>query len=114
MNIASDTSIDSVYRSQALKMAEELFYPGIDPVEPFSDMPILLDSIWVTQPLHMAGTEFYKGKLGFREVVSARYTKEVEILAVKQTKIIGPDTLKVWQVFLGNMLQNPIDTKRFD
>ena len=111
-NIANDTAVDSVFRSQALTMSKELLFKGSAPAEPAPGVETDIDSVWLVVPLHMAGEDFYKGRLGFREVVikkstedtisGASFSKEVEILAIKESKISGTDTLKVWQVYLGN------------
>ena len=119
MNISNDSSLDSVFRSQAMVMVQSLFGEGLSPARVSPGRVTYIDSIWLIEPLHLAGDGLYKGELGFREeaviisgedtVTSNAAIKKLEFLATKSKKVIGTDTLIAWQVCLGEiyLLQTP-------
>ncbi len=112
MNMANDTSLDSAFRNQALAMTIELFKKGSGPIESFAGRVIKIDSIRLIEPLHLTGTVLYKGVLGFREGIKSlggdttadvSSWKKVEFLATKSNKLFATDTLRIWQVYLGEI-----------
>ncbi|MBC8315982.1 MAG: hypothetical protein ISR57_03665 [Bacteroidales bacterium] len=115
MNIANDTSLDSAFRNQAKAMTNELFYLRHTPViSRYPTFKLFIDSIHVIQPLQRTGDSEYQGILGFREgvtrvsgqgaITSFISLKKVEILAIKSDKLFGTDTLKIWKVYLGKLV----------
>lgn len=74
---------------------------------------IIIDSIWVGEPLRQTGPKNYRGNLIFsRQVktcspsdtlVSAWVKMKVDISAAKVKKSIGIDTLQVWSILLGDI-----------
>ncbi|MBE0648053.1 MAG: hypothetical protein IH596_09730 [Bacteroidales bacterium] len=112
MNVFNDTSLAYAFRTQARDMTTEIFYLNSWPIEPTPGKVIRIDSVWLTEPLHRTGDEQYKGELGFMDSLIQKSDQDtiptrnsgmnkVEFLVIKQHKIIGTDTLKIWQVFLG-------------
>lgn len=86
---------------------KEGFGAGIDRVE------ISFDSVRVADPLHKSGEYLYAGKLIAYQTVIKNQEKDsiisparstmIDFISRKQLKIIGKDTLAVWETFLGNM-----------
>ena len=70
------------------------------------------DSIWISTGLHMLNDSTFAGQLYFRFPLSIRLSDKQgshipggagEIWALKREKRFGSETLKVWNVFLGNI-----------
>ena len=88
---------------------EKGFGPDILQIE------IIFDSLRGWEPLHKSGEELYTGKLAARQTVimhrhadsmfSTSLPVVVQFISSKRVKIIGQDTLKVWEVSLGDMVQ---------
>ncbi len=73
---------------------------------------VRFDSVMVLKPLQQSGHGQYRGSLaGYRRVAIHTGTDtvqeiqpvEVEVLVNRIEKVFGPDTLDVWEVFLGNL-----------
>jgi hypothetical protein len=95
LDILSDTSAAPAFKEQAGQMARELFISEYS--FPRFARP---DSIWVMEHLHRVSDSLLTGRLGFSPNGS------VGFLALKRNKIFGTDTLKVWNVLLGEIDQN--------
>lgn len=112
MNIINDSSSDSAFRMQALSMTNALFYRNTGPTEFFPGQVMTIDSIWLIEPMHFSEEINYAGIIGFREKIMQKSeqdsitcsysVKKMEIVVVKSTKQFGSDTLRIWQVYLGN------------
>ena len=70
------------------------------------------DSIWISTGLHELNDSTFTGQVGFRFPLSTRLTDNQgshilggagEIWALKREKRFGSETLKVWDVLLGNI-----------
>lgn len=113
MNIANDISLDSAFRTQALAMAKELFSMELPTGRPSPGEVIQVDSIWVAEPLRLSREGIYTGELGFRETSRRKSVQDTSgtiqsfrkagIQALKSKKVFGSDTMKVWQVYLGEI-----------
>ena len=114
-NIANDTSLDSAFRGQAETMSKNLFY--LQQVPMTSRHPtfeIFIDSIHVVQPLQRTVNSGYYGILGFKlevreytlgdTVITGPNSKMIEMVATKTASPFGSDTLKIWKVYLGKMV----------
>jgi hypothetical protein len=74
---------------------------------------VVYDSVTVCEPLSRSNTELYSGKLAAYQAITAYLETDsiilpassisIEIYSSKNLKIIGPDTLDVWEVNLGDM-----------
>ncbi len=74
--------------------------------------PFLLDSISVQEPLRRIGNSTYSGILRFSqnytdpsvsEMIIKSVSRTVDVYVVKEDKIFGADTLKIWIVRLGEI-----------
>ena len=115
MNVAHNTSLDSAFRAQADTMVQELFYGQQAPViSSYPAFNLFIDSIQVIEPLHRTGNSGYQGILGYREkvmeyaegdtVISSPTSKRIEMIATKSTSAFGSDTLRIWKVYLGELV----------
>jgi hypothetical protein len=78
-----------------------------------SGAEVIFDSIKVVEPLQKSGDETYSGRLSAYQTVIFKFSADsirsssktviIDFISSKQTKIIGQDTLKVWNVRLGEM-----------
>jgi hypothetical protein len=74
---------------------------------------IIFDSIRVSESLARNNDHSYKGKIACNQTLSlnihpdsvlqAHESITVEITATRSMKVFGPDTIRLWQVFLGDM-----------
>ena len=74
---------------------------------------VSFDSIRVQEPFQKSSEEAYSGKLAAFQTVIIHFSADsiispaipvtVDFISSKQVKIIGQDTLKVWEVKLGDM-----------
>lgn len=74
---------------------------------------VSFDSIRVQEPLQKSSEEAYSGKLAAFQTVIIHFSADsfisiaipvtVDFISSKQVKIIGQDTLKVWEVKLGDL-----------
>ena len=73
---------------------------------------VFFDSIRVAEPLQRSGTAEYLGALGCLQAtaghapgdtLTGRRDIRIEVHAVRIPKVFGSDTLRVWEVWLGNM-----------
>jgi len=79
----------------------------------YTKAEVRFDSIRVIQPLEKAGNEIYSGKLAANQIIIEYYETDslfspslpitVEFISYRQIKVIGQDTLQVWEVKLGEM-----------
>jgi hypothetical protein len=84
-----------------------------DPVPGINSMEFIFDSIEISEPLHRINEFNYTGSLKFslrkkcpsstNSESTGSDSKKVDIIATKVMKQFGSDTLKIWQVFLGNI-----------
>jgi hypothetical protein len=73
---------------------------------------VVFNSIRISEPLQKSGDENYKGKLvAYQSVILLNTTDSIispvipvsiNFISSRKNKIIGQDTLKVWEVSLGN------------
>ena len=78
--------------------------------EGLSKVNVVFDSVRVLEPLNRSGIEAYSGRLlAYQSVICISLTDSVlsdhqpvivDFTSIKQEKMIGNDTLKVWAVFL--------------
>jgi hypothetical protein len=86
---------------------EEGFGPDIIKTE------IHFDTLRVVEPLQKTGEEIYSGKLATNQIIIAYHESDslitpalpitVEFISSRKHKIIGRDTLQVWELKLGDM-----------
>lgn len=79
----------------------------------YNKSELTFDSIYVSEFLHMDKTARYTGKLTFRQGFKALTGKDlisikpirknVSVFVTKYPKPFGKDTMKVWEVFLGEI-----------
>jgi len=111
LRIMNDSTANEAFKEKAGKMAEALFIPG-KKVPGFLS-GIVSDSVRVSRAFRQMNDSLCSGQLS----LSIRYphfskskkdipqvkTKIVDIFTVKQEKIFGRDTIKVWNVLLGDI-----------
>jgi hypothetical protein len=83
------------------------------PVSGKNPMEIVFDSVVLSEPLHRVDELNYKGSLEFLcryedpgspdKRFSCSVSKKIDIIAVKVKKQFGNDTLRIWQILLGNI-----------
>ena len=108
--IASDTSAAEIFRNQARKMILSSFLA----VNDLPDMtPFTLSSMEVGEPFHQINDTLYEGTLyftathvGSSAVESTKHpvSGTAGIFLSRHPKSFGNDTLKVWDVFLGEII----------
>ena len=132
MNVLGDQSLDHAFREKAGDMILGLFASGDATVWEGSEQEAMtvremvekgnrnditltgvrFDSIMVSRPLQQTGHGQYHGSLaGYRcatihqgtDTLQEIQPVEVEVLVNRNSKTFGPDTLDVWEVFLGNL-----------
>ena len=107
--IASDTSAAEIFRAQARKMILSSFLREKD----LPDMsPFTLNSVDVGEPFHQINDTLYKGTLHFTATPVSSFRGDsinhpasgiAGIFLTRHPKPFGSDTLKVWDVFLGEI-----------
>ena len=135
LNILSDNSMDISFKEQSSLMVFNLFIADTTritnrlineadyrmvSVREFAkavtrsvSKKIMLDSIRVTEPLHIASGSNYKGRLAFRgwtqnrsvndSASSPHVNLQAEFFVSKIKKSFGSDTLQVWNLSLGTI-----------
>jgi len=135
LNILSDNSMDNSFKEQSKLMIFNLFISDTTnirnrlindadfrmvSVKEFvkattrsGSKKIMLDSIWVTEPLHITSGPNYKGRLAFSGRTQSRLAKDsassppvtlqAEFFVSKIKKSFGTDTLQVWNLSLGTI-----------
>lgn len=113
-NISADNLLDSAFRLQAQQMIDGLFLQRNEFYKKHPMGKIVIDSIYIIDPLHITNGSQYRGLLGASQcaqtirgndtVSAGSVSIRVEIVAVKTAKVFGRDTLNVWEVFLGDIL----------
>ncbi len=111
LKIMNDSSAGKSFRYKAGEMAHSLFL-NVNHM-PASLKEVEFDSIRVKEPLQRESDTVYSGQLDFtlrftgagnREKKNTLVqTKTIDIFTVKREKIFGRDTVKVWNVFLGDI-----------
>ena len=81
--------------------------------EDINQAKLVFDSIRVLEPLQKSGEETYSGRLAANQciikyistdsIISPPTDVTIEFISSRQVKRIGQDTLKVWEVLLGDM-----------
>ncbi len=111
LKIMNDSSAEKTFKEKAREMATALFIPG----KKVPEYPpgTVFDSIRVCRKLQAVSDSLYSGQLGFSVKLSPSYqvkrnitdagTRIVDIFALKQKKVFGRDTLKIWNVLLGDI-----------
>ena len=135
LNILCDSSVDNSFKEQSRSMAINLFVSDTIticnsltsesnvrkmPIQKFimsnpliGSRKIILDSIRVTEPLHITSNHQYKGRLRFtrrmnnlsaKDSISVHSdTFQADFFVSKIKKSFGTDTLKVWNLSLGSI-----------
>jgi len=109
--IANDTSLDSVFRSQAASLLSGLFYHGeVQQIQETHESIISFDEARVTNPLRRTNDSAFTGDIEFTMKVARAakgdtnvietYLDSIRIIAVKTSRETGADILKIWKVFL--------------
>jgi hypothetical protein len=96
--IVMDTSLDLPFRQKAREMAGSLFLPGCLPRE-----GTVIDSARIRVPFHPVNDSAYAATLLLFPTSSPSGTRTLEVFIVKRNKVFGADTLKTWEVLLGDM-----------
>jgi hypothetical protein len=76
---------------------------------------ILSDQISIKTPLTYANDSTYIGSLTFNQKCKSSgnskqkgiFTQTIDIYAIKILKSFGKEQLPIWEIFLGNIIQNP-------
>jgi len=111
LKIINDSLADKAFKDKAREMAMALFVYGKKAPDNFQGVDF--DSVSVSRGLQRYSDTVYSGQL----VVKVRWPNNagvkgkippvkiltVEIFALKQEKIFGKDTVKVWNVLLGDI-----------
>ena len=108
--IASDTSTAEIFRAQARKMILSSFLAAKD----IPDMtPFTLGSLEVGEPFHQINDTLYEGFLHFiavpvrsslGDLINHPASGKAGIFLSRHPKSFGNDTLKVWDVYLGEII----------
>jgi hypothetical protein len=79
----------------------------------YPSLILFIDSVTTVSSLHRADEISYRGLIVFQRSLGFRTASDpslgdnesmaAEMIAVKATKVIGSDTLQVWEVFLGDI-----------
>ncbi len=111
LKILSDSSSGQAFKQKAGEMAQSLFIPGKTVPSGFSG--VVFDSIKVTRPLERLNDSTYSGQLSVITTLpgstagsrtsSAACCRTVDIFALKQEKVFGNNTIRVWNVLLGDI-----------
>ena len=111
LRIMNDSTANEAFKEKAGKMADALFIPG-KKVPGFLS-GVIFDSIRVSQAFRQKNDSIYSGRLSLtiryphfsksKKDISQVKTKIVDIFTVKQEKIFGKDTIKVWNVLFGDI-----------
>lgn len=113
LRIASEDTLDPVFRTQADSLIPTLFIPGTVPslkqVVPAGLWP---DSIRIADLLHRSGPAAYRGTVSFWQcntdpagegtILVPRY-RRIDFFVVRTPLQAGGDTLRTWRVLLGEM-----------
>jgi len=111
LKLLGDSLAGEAFRQKAGEMARNLFIPGKTPPSGLSGM--VFDSIKVLKKLERLNDSLYSGQLSFtvnladsdagRRSSSRAGYRTVNIFALKQEKVFGKDTIRVWNVLLGDI-----------
>jgi len=111
LKILSDSSSSQAFKQKAGEMALSLFIPGKTVPSGFSGA--VFDSIRVSRPLERLNDSTYSGQLSIMishpgstarsRTSSSAYCRTVDIFALKQEKVFGNNTIRVWNVLLGDI-----------
>ncbi|MEI6885410.1 MAG: hypothetical protein WCO02_13045 [Bacteroidota bacterium] len=109
LSVMNDSNNEKAFREKAGKMAAALFVGGKD--LPLFPKGTIFDSIRVVSPLARVSDTLYSGQISLlacRDLQSAVKTntpaasrRSVDFFIVKQRKVFGGDTLRVWNVLFG-------------
>ena len=111
IKILNDSSADKAFKEKAGEMAAALIIPG-KKVPGFLS-GVIVDSVRVSRALQRMNDSMYSGQLSFtiqpshsfkskRDIPKVK-TKIVDIFTLKQEKVFGKDTIRVWNVLLGDI-----------
>lgn len=111
LKIINDSTADKSFKDKAHEMATLLFLPGKH--VPAYKPGVVFDSVMVKDPLQRKCDTLYSGQLNFtlrfagsdakEKKNTLVQTKTIDIFTVKREKIFGRDTVKVWNVLLGDI-----------
>jgi len=135
LKICSDAGMDESFKKQSIQMILDLFvtddilinsqlvdesFVKMVPVRSFLKTTsgtgfskIILDSLKITEPLHLTSDSQYTGSVRFSRkiaqisavdtIVSSPASMQASFFVRKIKKTFGKDTLQVWNVSLGNI-----------
>ncbi len=111
LKVMNDSTADKAFKEKAGAMALALCYPGKEVTARMKG--VVVDSIRVFKTLQRLSDSVYYGQLSFmaampdaRQAVrnhSQPKTRFADIFALKQDKVFGRDTLKIWNVLIGDI-----------
>lgn len=111
LRIMNDSTAGKAFKDKAREMAVALFVYGKKAPDNFSG--VVFDSVSVSKGLQRFSDTVYSGQLsvkvqwpynaGVKGKIHPVKIRTVEIFALKQEKIFGKDTIKVWNVLLGDI-----------
>lgn len=109
LSVLNDSNTEKAFREKAGRMAESMFVRGKEP----PDFPkgTIFDSIMVAKPLEKVSDTLYSGRMSLLARLDLKGSaktntptasrRSVDFFIVKQRKVFGNDTLKVWTVLFG-------------
>jgi len=108
LKVAVDSSAGPAFRQKAAEMASCMFVAGKQ--APVFLAGAVVDSVWISGELQQASDSMYAGELSFVLQIpqkngpgSKTRAGKAGFFAVKQDKAFGKDTLRVWNVLLGDI-----------
>ncbi len=115
MNIAHNSALDSAFRVHAETMIKNLFYlQQVPMISRHPTFELFIDSIHVVHPLQRSESSGYQGVLGFRleireytegdTMLTTPHWEMIDMIATKTASPFGSDTLKIWKVYLGEIV----------
>lgn len=109
LSVQNDSNAEKAFREKAGKMAAAMFVVG--KASPVFPKGTIFDSIMVARPLEKVSDTLYAGRLSLlarrdlkgdaKTNTPAASRRSVDFFIVKQRKVFGGDTLRVWNVLLG-------------
>lgn len=111
LKIINDSAASRAFKQKAEEMARALFIPG--KTIPTRLSGIIFDSIKISRQLERKNDSMYSGQLIITVNLAASDAQKrpspgtcnrtVDIFALKQEKVFGKDTIRVWNVLLGDI-----------
>jgi hypothetical protein len=96
--LLTDTTLDPSFRDKAREVAESLFMTGRLP-----DVAPVVDSARIQVPFHRVTDTTYAATLVLFPPPSPSGARTMGVFFLKRSKVFGTDTLKTWEVLLGDV-----------